>query len=294
MFKLKILLYIACFLHIILLQVSAQQAYTLVGNLAVNAGQTYSYKLQFTDSGDIIKGYSITDIGGPDQTKSAITGTINTDKKELTFRETNITNTKSAIARDSFCYVHAHLKLAGLKKGKALKGSFTGYRPGGKAQCAKGSITLYSASDILDKLMKLNPSADSLLKPVKEKLTGYDTIPARVIAVTPGNAFNAYYDTPTASMEIWDDQHIDGDIISVKHNGRIILDKYVLTSGHKRIHIKLSGVATDSIALIAVSEGSEPSNTAMLKLTSGKNVTYLKASSKLNEPVYIILKAKDR
>jgi hypothetical protein len=290
-FVLKAFKYIA-FLFLLLYDVSlSAQEYVLIGALSLKDGGSYSYKLQFNDSAGSIKGYSVTDIGGRHQTKSAITGTINSNKKELVFRESGITDTKSSVARDSFCFVHARLKLAGLKKGKALKGNFTGYRPGGRTQCGKGSITLYSAADVLDKLMKQSPAADSMLRPVKAKLMERDTAYANVTAVTAGKSFETHYDSPAATLELWDDQHIDGDMVSVLHNGKMILGNHSLSASRKMLAIRLTG-NTDTISLVAVSEGSEPSNTAMLKLTVGTAIHYLKASSKLNEPVYILLKPK--
>lgn len=292
MFERKIFSYITLLLLCLLCHhfVTAQD-YVLVGSLSVAGGGSYTYKLQFKDSSGTIKGYSVTDIGGQHQTKSAITGTISESKKEFVFREVNIANTKSSVARDSFCFVHARLKLAGIKKGKALKGGFTGYRPGGKSQCAKGSIVLYSAGDVLDKLMKKHPAADSLLKPIKAQLLERDTVHANTITVNSGASFETSYNSPTATLELWDDQHIDGDVISVLHNGKTVLSNHALTAGRKLLTIQLTG-KTDSIALVAVSEGSEPSNTAMLKLTTGGSIHYLKASSKLHVPTYIILKPK--
>ncbi|WP_276133439.1 hypothetical protein [Polluticoccus soli] len=271
-------------------QLTAQE-YILVGSLTVDGAGSYTYKLQFKDSAGTIKGFSITDIGGKNQTRSAVTGSINESKKELVFREVNISNTKSTAARDSFCFVHARLKLAGMKKGKALKGRFTGYRSGGKSQCAKGSIVLYSATDVLDKLMKQNPTADSLLKPLKARLREPDTSQTNATTVNSGSSFETTYTSSTATLELWDDQHIDGDIVSVLHNRQTILSRHSLASTRKQLTFQLTG-KTDTIALVAISEGSEPSNTAMLKLTTGSSIHYLKASSKLNTPTYIILRAK--
>ncbi|MCD6063532.1 MAG: hypothetical protein K0R82_1443 [Flavipsychrobacter sp.] len=288
---LKAFKYIA-FLFLLLYDVSlSAQEYVLIGALTLHDGGSYSYKLQFTDSAGSIKGYSVTDIGGRHQTKSAITGTINSNKKELVFRESGITDTRSSVARDSFCFVHARLKLAGLKKGKALKGNFTGYRLGGKTPCGKGSITLYSAADVLDKLMKQSPAADSILRPLKAKLIERDTAYGNVITVTTRKAFEAVYNAPKVTLQLWDDQHIDGDVVSVLHNGKTLLSRHALTAGRKRLDIRLTG-NVDTIALVAIHEGREPSNTAMLQLTLDTTTHYLKASSKLNEPVYIYLKPK--
>lgn len=272
----------------------AQQEYIFIGSLSLNGGGKYTYKLQVKDSAGLVRGYSITDIGGNDQTKAAVKGTIDEDGKELVFHETKILQTKSALPKDSFCYIYGRIKLKGIKKDKLLNGSFTGYRRDRATECAKGTLSLASAADMMKRFKNKNPVADSILQSAVQRWKAADTVPAKMLQLTTTKPFEASYTYPAAMMELWDDQHIDGDVVSVAVNHNIILDHYALTASHKKIPIRLSGNKADSIALIAISEGTEPSNTAVLKVLAGTDIYYLKAITRLGEPAYIILKPKGR
>ena len=270
----------------------AQDKYTLVGSIDAGKTARYSYKLQFTDENGSIKGYSLTDIQGPNQTKTAITGTINRSKKELSFRETHIMSTKSASPADSFCFIRAKVKLGGMQKGKVLKGTFTGYKANGTTACAKGTIVLYSASDLLNKLMDIAPGSDTIVQSLRTKLDSIKRAPARIIELPPGQSFTLEHSTTGALLEVWDDKHIDGDIISVSHNGKPVLSNYTLSGIKKSLTLPLS--RNDTITVVAITEGSEPSNTARMNLRVGTDLYPFNAGTTLKEPVYIILRHKDK
>jgi hypothetical protein len=268
------------------------QPNVLVGSITVGKNAVFSYKLQFEDSAGKIKGYSVTDLQGPNQTKTAVKGTVNKSKKELVFTETHIISTRTALPPDSFCFVHARLKLAGMQRGKVLKGSFTGYKANGTTVCARGSLVLYSASDVLDKLMNLLPGPDSVVSSLRTRLDSIKRAPARIIELPPGQSFTLEHNTTGALMEVWDDKHIDGDVISVRHNGKTVLNNYTLSGIKKSLTLPLSG--TDTITVVALNEGSEPSNTARMNLRVGTDLYPFNAGTTLKEPVYIILRHKDR
>ena len=62
---------------------------TLTGKLVMKTGEVFPYKLVFTDSGNVIKGYSLT-YKEPDETKTAIRGTIDRQMRTLFFKEKDI------------------------------------------------------------------------------------------------------------------------------------------------------------------------------------------------------------
>lgn len=271
-----------------------QQEYTLIGSLVINGGAKYTYKLVVKDSAGMLSGYSVTDIGGTEQTKCAVKGILDEEQKDLSFHETRILQTKSAIPRDSFCYIYGALGLKGIKKGKLLNGNFTAYRRDRKTVCAKGKLVLVSATDIMQQIARQDPGTDSALKAAVTRWKSIDTMPANIVQLTAAKPFGASYEHTDAIIEVWDDQHIDGDVITITLNNKPVLDSYMLARAHKTVNIRLSGSGADTIALAAISEGSEPSNTAMVKITSGKDLYYLKASAKPGERTYIILKPKGR
>lgn len=274
--------------------------YNFLGALSIKGDRTYSYTLNFTDSNNTIKGYSITDVKGKDETKTAIYGTVSTSKKELRFNETYLIYTKSAANKDSFCYVHTKLKMAERKGTKVLKGSFKGYKKGGKTECAKGSITMIASEDILNKLMKIVDTMDTtkkalLMEKIKElnaaqeKEAKQNEAPG-IIYLLPGNKYELICKDKNVQVELWDNEKIDGDVISLKLNDRNILDHYSLVSEPKLINITLPDNDVSVLTLIANAEGAEPPNTVRMKLTSGKKTYLVQASTTLGEGVQVMLK----
>lgn len=265
-----------------------------IGALSVKGSKDYPYKLQFKDSNNELKGYSVTDIMGPDQTRTAITGSVDIYKKTIHFRETYIIQTKSAVDKDSFCFIDATLKMSEMQGAKMLKGNFIGYRPNSKSVCGKGNIKLFSAADVLDKLMKIAPPRDTI--PIEKPVISsqVDAPAGNIIQLSQGLTFEAVCDGPSASLQLWDDKDIDGDIVSVKLNGKTILDQYSLDAHKKQLIVQLTGQAADTVAFIAINEGTSPPNTARLRITSGTSIYDINASTKIGEPVYILLKHRNK
>jgi len=259
-----------------------------VGSISLKGtDKNYPYKVQFTDSAGIIKGYSLTDVEGPDQTKTAIRGTVNKSNKEINFDETYIVSTRSASPKEDFCFLHAHLKVTTMKGTKVLKGHFEGVNYDGKTSCGKGDILLFSAADVLDKLMGEVAKHDT----TKNKIipTKTDVQPDKVVQITPGSNMELVCDKDSVTIDVWDNAKIDGDIVSVLYNGRNILDHYMLKGDMKEMTVKLEQ-AVNTVTIVAISEGAEPPNTARVKVTSGNTIYYIDASSTLSKPVSITLK----
>jgi len=100
----------------------------------------------------MLTGYSVSDIAGADDTKTLISGRLNTGKKQLTFRETKLVYTKSAT---EMCYIHATLKAGKMQGAATMRGHFKGYRADGKTPCGNGKIMMVCAHDILNKLLEI-------------------------------------------------------------------------------------------------------------------------------------------
>lgn len=285
----------------LLLQVILSQAQinknVFIGALTIKGVPPYTYRVEFTDSANVITGFSITDLQGPDQTKTAITGSINTSKKEFTFKETRLISTRSKINRDSFCYISAKLKLKERKGAKMLAGSFTGYMKDGRTSCGTGEITLVSKSDIIEKLMKLGPQADTVLKlvekvdaAVKDEEQTIDAAPKQsYLSVRPGSATSVGCKSNKAAIEIWDNSKIDGDIISLYHNDKTLLSHYTLSNKKEQFIIDLT-LSTEKIKLVSEHEGSEPPTTVRLSCTCGDRTFTIDASSSIGKPVELILR----
>ena len=146
-----------CKKHLLLIVLSlapyyanAQQLDTVfIGMATLQDKTTLTYKLKFTDSAGTIKGYSVTDIAGNDETTASISGTINPSKTQIQFKELNITNTKSKGAQSDFCIMQGALKVKKINGVKVLKGHFEGYLNGSTTLCASGKLILISPKDFL-------------------------------------------------------------------------------------------------------------------------------------------------
>ncbi len=274
-----------------------------VGSVSTGNDVSFSYKLSFSDSNGVISGYSVTDLMGPNETKTAIKGTMNLDKKIVDFREVKLLSTKSKVDKSQFCYINAHVKMIKKQKTLCLKGTFTGYDEH-KAECAKGNIMLVSAEDLLAKLTKMAGKRDTAKDPVlttdkieekKEEILGPNTKiaePKNVIGLDPGKSLEIKCKTNHVKLSIWDDKINDGDIITMQHNSTVILDNYRLTGKYKDLEIDLANPDGDVLKIIAVNEGTQPLNTARIKVKCGDEVTYIDATTTINNSVRIILKRK--
>ncbi len=271
-----------------------------IGRLTVSGGAEYSYKLFVTDSADIITGYSVTDIAGSGETKTLIRGTINRDKKQITFRETKMTYNKSKENDSDLCYVHAKLKAGKIQGTNTLKGSFTAYRSDRKTECGNGKIMLVCAKDALEKMMELTkkePAArtpDTIEKaPMKTIVTHEREVDdAKIVRVLPGKTIELTCPSPTVTLEIWDSKNIDGDIITLMQDNTTLLDKYTISGKRKTVTIPMGDNKTVSLRLIAENEGADPVNTARIKVTSGSEAYYIDASTTVGNDVLIVLNRK--
>ena len=262
-----------------------------VGGAKVKGGATYTYKLTFSDSNDTIKGYTVTDVMGPNETKTNITGTIQPHKQTLTFTEQRIVYTKSTAGKEDFCFLHATLKVTNIKGVTGLKGHFTGYKEDGKTVCAKGEMLLMSSQDVLEKLLAMAPKRDSVPEVVHPSTAPQET-PTQVAHVLPGKSLDVWTTTEDVTLEVWDDKNIDGDVITLLHKEQALLKDYTLKHEHMRLNVHTGSNTTDSLTVIAVNEGSEPTNTARIQLTSGKDIQYIDATTVMGKPVQIVLKRK--
>jgi len=265
------------------------------GTLSVKGSKPYTYRIQFRDSANKITGFSVTDIQGPDQTRTAITGTIDPVRKEFSFRETRLISTRSRMSRDSFCYIHARLKLSEKKGARLLRGSFTGYMKDGRTLCGSGTMTLVSEGDVLDKLMKMGPKADTVVRLIEKAdalATGEPAATAgkQHLTLNPGGQATLPCPGGVALLEVWDHGKIDGDIISLRHNDIILMEHYRIGAEREQRKILLKGEGSDRVRLIAEHEGAEPPVTVRLSCTCGKRTYTIDASSAIGHPVELVLK----
>jgi len=268
-----------------------------IGTAVVNGGQAYAYRLQVNDSAGNLAGYSVTDVTGPNETRTAVKGTLNAEKKQIYFHETRVLSTKSAT--DEFCFIHARLKITKIQGATSLKGTFKGYKEDGKTTCASGKMVLMCADDVLGKLLKLakkegieRSDTDTLIRlPPKIVVVNEKEIPAADIQqLMPGKVVELQCPSVKVNVEIWDSKNIDGDKITLQQENVPILENFVISGTRKTIPIDMGKNATVTLRLIAQSEGSEPLNTSRIRITSGNKEYYVDATTTIDRSVRIVLK----
>lgn len=258
-----------------------------LGSMSVSGGRSYPYKLFVNDSDGILTGYSVSDIAGADETKTLIKGSTNTSKKQLTFKETKLIYTKSAT---EMCYLHSTLKVGSMQGAATLTGNFKGYRADGKTECGKGKLMLVGAQDILDKLLEIAKEDSTHTAQVATHHAEKPINEAEITKILPGNSKEILCSSADVELEVWDAKSNDGDIITLLQDGKPLLEQYKITYHHKVLTVRISESGSTQLQLVAINEGSEPLNTARIKITSGGVVQYMDASTTVGRDVIIVLK----
>ena len=139
-------------------------------------------------------------------------------------------------------------------------------------------------------------SKDPTPSPKKDTATNpkiiYEAPPEHVLTVSPGKTINIECPAGVTTFEIWDNKDIDGDIITLMQGNTALIKNLTLTSTHYPIVLSLKPGQTKTLRLIAVSEGTEPLNTARIRITSGNTATFIDATSTIDKEVLIVVRGK--
>jgi len=111
-----------------------------------------------------------------------------------------------------------------------------------------------------------------------------------VIKILPGHHKELRCNSAMVEIEIWDAKSNDGDIITLLQDGKLLLEEHKITYRHNVLRIHIADKGSTELRLIAISEGSEPLNTARIKITSGGQTQYVDASTAVGNDVIIVLK----
>jgi len=100
-------------------------------------------------------------------------------------------------------------------------------------------------------------------------------------------------ESDTLKVDVYDNGEIDGDIISVFYNEKLIMNNQKLT--HKSIHIDLlldSAKSSNEISMFAENLGLIPPNTALMVINDGNQKYNIRLSSSLEKNAAIRIKRK--
>lgn len=267
-----------------------EQSHEFVGTIRLIDESIITYKLSFVEKADgTITGKSITDFSGAHRTETAIAGSIDREAGTLTFNERYNISTKSDVVSSNFCYVHvydAKIKLKGEKS--IIQGHFySRYADGSK--CIEGDLYLMGDQYFYNKLKsvsnkKLLPNSK---KQVLKKMLKTSEENMKRSVMKEGDELIVYAQNNDLMIRLWDNEHIDGDRISVYRDDRIILEKYAVKRAQKQLLIPITKDTT-VIKVVADNEGRIPPNSAkfeilnssidvpvLIRLNTGKEVKFI-------------------
>lgn len=265
----------------------AQEQYEYFGVIKLKGldNQIISYRLVFEELNGVIKGYSVTNLSGEHETKNIIEGTYSYITKKFTFKETDILYTKSPITQNAFCYINFNGEVKLQNDNSKLEGDFQGFF-NNKEKCIDGTIVLIGSGNIYKKLGKLDKKLQKtkrISEADKVKLnpiTALDSL--KMSYLNKNENLNVFWKSSKFVLDVYDQGKIDGDIIRMTHNGRVILDNYKILKQRKKIVLELTK-GSNIITIFALNEGEISPNTPVMELIDGDQVFTLYGNLKKGE-----------
>jgi len=270
-------LFISCTLY------AQPKTTSLKGYLGVEGGESYTYKLVFSDSAGFINGYSYTYLHEQKEVKATITGSLDSRNKTLSFRETNIIYNHGFESNTTICLINAILKYGIDNSGhEAYSGSITSSDIG-NVYCGQGTVS-FPVSEEISSLFTIPAPSKPVQPPITDKKSLknvkiiYDTASSVATQTLPQKQTNEpekitagtekfiEWHSDTVVIEVWDGGIVDGDNISIDYNGKSLLSKHTLSKEHTRLTTMISQMGTDEIVFTANHEGNQPPMTANVVL----------------------------
>ena len=250
-----------------------------LGTIILENNKPMSFSLDLIEKNGIVSGYSLTNLGTKDETKSEIQGVYFKEDKSFQLHETQIIYTKSEAPINSFCYIRMNLKQKNRFTKKLLEGNFTGNFLD-SSECAKGKILLAEKSIIEKKIKKIE-------KKIEKKLDKDEIIETKILK--DGDNLNIDWKAKYLTIKIWDSNQEDGDKINLEINSDVILDNYETKNKAKKIKYKLNE-GQNKVIIKATSLGKSPPNTSRIELID-KNKKYpILTQLDLNKSIIIYIK----
>jgi hypothetical protein len=242
----------------------SQNTFSYLGTLVLSDNTPISFSMELQEDNGIVNGYSITNINTPDETKSEISGLYFKKDKSFQLQETQILQTKSEAALNTFCYINMNLNLKGKFGSKRVQGTFKGNFLD-STECARGKVILMERTKLEKKIEKIKKKVE---KKYNEKYQDTSLV-KRTEILKDGDDFTINWEGNKLRLFIWDANMEDGDKITLSINGNIILDDFETTNKRKKIKYKLAK-GENIIEIKATNLGSSPPNTSRLELVDNK------------------------
>lgn len=269
----------------------SQHDYEYMGVIQLSEADLISYKIMFSEDNGAISGYSITDLGGPHETKSFLSGYFSDEKNALEFYESGILYTKSPITQNDFCYVHFNGTLKKLNERQQIEGSFKGMYDNGD-ECIHGDIKLANFGKVLKKAKKLDKKIDRnvfVSKEKKDKINiskSLDTLSMNIIA--KGQVLSVFTKDSMVKLRIYDGGKEDGDKINLWVDGRKILENYSVTKKVRIVEVPVTSKET-KIVVEALNVGTSAPNTVRIEISDRKNFVQTRTNLNATEKAGVTL-----
>jgi len=234
--------------------------YNYLGTLFLSNNSSISFSIHFNEENGVVDGYSLANIGNPDETKSNLSGIYFKKDKSFQLQETQILSTSSEADLSTFCFIRANLSFKGKFGNKRLEGEFVGVFNNNDT-CAEGKILLMEQEKLEKRIKKVKKKIEKL-----EDKTNQVLITKQLKG---GDDFVVKWEADDLKLFIWDANEEDGDRIQLKINEKIILYDYSTKRKRKKIKYKLQK-GENIIEIEALSLGSSPPNTSRIELVDSK------------------------
>ena len=188
---------------------NSQNIYNYLGTIIVDNNQAMSFKLELTEKNGLVNGYSLTNIGQADETKSEITGLYFKSDKSFQLQETQIIYTNSEAPLNTFCYINMNLSFKSKFNKKHLEGNFRGNFLD-SSECANGTIVLMEEKKLKKKIKKIQKKINEVSKDTN--------LLQQTRVLKDGDDFTINWKKNNIILFVWDANQQDGDKIHLKIN----------------------------------------------------------------------------
>lgn len=277
---------------------SAQKA-ELIGVVQPEGLPPVDIKLSFTlDNQGDLKGVSITDFYGLNQTVSEIEGRYSFKEKQLSFKEVVNISTYSEADSNAFCFIEVvNLPLDLSRDSSLIEGNFNGSFLNGDF-CAQGKILLRSASFLEGMIRNTDLQNKITDLSAERQVAPYELEPETVVVgldpLTLENPLrnqdqvDIAWENDTIKLSLWDSYEEDGDRVDVYINGRKELSNFKVKERKQKM-IFIVKDPTVELQIVAVNEGTNPPCTVHALLADGDKVQASVVKLRKEESVIIRL-----
>jgi hypothetical protein len=291
------LLYIIALAFTTSIFAQTKKSYNLAGTMKEKNAGIMFYHLKIEDDGKgNIQGTGITKNFKGDEVICKVIGTINYYTKKLAFHETEVIEPKNT-KLEEVCFMGGIFDYIITKKTTEVKGNFIGQNFK-KERCGYGKIAMIASTkfNVLDTTSTIAKSE----KPSVIKTEKNEPVAANVPTVNDTKTITEikndknhfyYYNNANITIDISDFDKIDGDMVSLYLNDKLLLENYELTKDKKQLNLALSNNTDkpDIITLVAINEGYYDTNSALLEITDGRDTKQYKAVNTKGKKITIVL-----